>query len=194
MEPVRFAVLLAGAFFLAFGLAAYRYFYTVLGAAAGLAMWIALSDFLLQLPGLREHPGTASILILIFFLLTGVFIAWKFRKLVAFLSGVGTGIILTRMITVFMSEGVLSGAGLHLGSIDAMDILVGLIGGILFVLFERLFALLLTSVVGSFLCTRAIGLEWIFPLCLLIGLVAQPLIFLRIKPPPVGTSDKSRTG
>ena len=63
MDPVRLAVLLAGAFFLAFGLAAYRHFYTVLGLAAGLAVWMALSDTLVQLPGLREHPGTASFLI-----------------------------------------------------------------------------------------------------------------------------------
>ena len=187
-------VLLAGAFLLAFGLAAYRYFYTVLGVAAGLAVWIALSDFLLQLPGLREHPGTAGILILVLLLLTGVFFASKFRKLVAFVSGMGTGIILSRIFTVFMAEGVLSGARLQLGSIDAMDILVGLIGGVLFVLFEHVFAVLLTSVVGSFLCSWAMGVEWVFPLCLMIGLVAQPLIFLRFKPRPPETSDKNRTG
>ena len=84
-------MLLAGTFFLAFGLAAYRYFYTVLGAAAGLAMWIALSDPLLQLPGLKEHPGTAGILILVLLLLTGIVLASKFRKLVIFSSGLGTG-------------------------------------------------------------------------------------------------------
>lgn len=194
MDPVRFAVLLAGAFLLAFGLAAYRYFYTVLGATAGLAMWIASSDFLVQLPGLREHPGTAGFLILVLFLLTGVFFASKFRKLVAFLSGMGTGIILSRMVTVFMAEGASSGAGLQFGSMDAMDILVGLIGGVLFLLFERVFAVLLTSVVGSFLCTWVIGIEWTFPLCLVIGLVAQPLIFLKIKSPPAGVPDKDRNG
>ena len=187
-------MLLAGTFFLAFGLAAYRYFYTVLGAAAGLAMWIALSDPLLQLPGLKEHPGTAGILILVLLLLTGIVLASKFRKLVIFSSGLGTGIILSRMVAVFMAEGVLSGTGLQLADIDAMDILAGLIGGVLFVLFERVFAVVLTSVVGSFLCKWAIGFEWVFPLCLIIGLIAQPLIFLKIKPPSGGRSDKGKSG
>lgn len=193
MDPVRLAVLLAGAFFLAFGLAAYRHFYTVLGLAAGLAIWIALSDTLVQLPGLREHPGTAGFLILALLLLTGVFLASRFRRLLVFFSGVGTGLILSQTLAVFMAEGALYGAVFRFGRIDAMDILVGLVGGILFLLFERVFAVLLTSVVGSFLCTWAIGGRWTFVACLVIGLVAQPLVFMRFKPSPSAAAGRDRT-
>jgi len=193
MDPVRLAVLLAGAFFLAFGLAAYRHFYTVLGLAAGLAIWIALSDTLVQLPGLREHPGTASLLILALLFLTGVFLASRFRRLLVFFSGLGTGLILSQTLAVFMGEGALYGAVFRFGRIDAMDILVGLIGGILFLLFERVFAVLLTSVVGSFLCTWAIGGRWTFVACLVIGLVAQPLVFMRFKPSPSAAASRDKT-
>lgn len=193
MDPIRLAVLLAGAFFLAFGLAAYRHFYTVLGATAGLAIWMALSDTLVQLPGLRERPGTAGFLILALLVLTGVFFATRFRRLLAFFSGLGTGLILSQTLSVFMAEGALSGAAFRFGRIDAMDILVGLIGGILFLLFERIFAVLLTSVVGSFLCTWAIGGKWTFIACLVIGLVAQPLVFMRFKPSPPAAG-RDRTG
>jgi hypothetical protein len=192
VDLVRLAVLLAGAFFLAFGLAAYRHFYTVLGATAGLAIWMALSDTLVKLPGLRERPGTAGLLILALLLLMGVFLASKFRRLLAFFSGLGTGLILSQTLSAFMTEGALSGAAFRFGSIDAMDILAGLIGGILFLLFERFFAVLLTSVVGSFLCTWAIGGRWTFMACLVIGLVAQPLVFRRFKPsPPAAGKDKT---
>jgi hypothetical protein len=190
---MRLAVLLAGAFFLAFGLAAYRHFYTVLGATAGLAIWMALSDTLVQLPGLREHPGTAGFLILALLVLTGVFFATRFRRLLAFFSGLGTGLILSQTLSVFMAEGALSGAAFRFGRIDVIDILVGLIGGILFLLFERIFAVLLTSVVGSFLCTWAIGGRWTFIACLVIGLVAQPLVFARFKPSPAAAG-RDRTG
>ncbi|MDF1524891.1 MAG: hypothetical protein RRA15_07455 [bacterium] len=195
MDSIRLAVLLGGTFFLAFGLAAYRYFYTVLGATAGLAVWMAVSDTLVQLPGLREHPGTAGLLILALLVLTGVFLASKFRRLLVFFSGLGTGLLLSQTFSVFMTGGALSDTAFRFGRIDAMDILVGLIGGILFLLFERVFALLLTSVVGSFLCTWAIGGgRWTFAACLLIGLVAQPLIFTRFKPPPPAAAGKDRTG
>jgi len=194
LDSLRLAVLLGGAFFLAFGLAAYRYFYTVLGATAGLAIWMALSDPLVQLPGLRERPGTSSLLILALFVLIGVFFASKFRKLLAFFSGLGTGLLLSQTFSVFMAEGVLSGAGFRFGRINLMDILVGLICGVLFILFERFFAVLLTSVVGSFLCTWVIGGRWTFFACLLIGLIAQPLVFMRFKPSSPSASGKDRTG
>jgi hypothetical protein len=107
---------------------------------------MALSDTLVQLPGLREHPGTAGFLILALLVLTGVFFATRFRRLLAFFSGLGTGLILSQTLSVFMAEGALSGAAFRFGRIDVIDILVGLIGGILFLLFERIFAVLLTSV------------------------------------------------
>jgi hypothetical protein len=194
VDPVRIAVLLASGFFLAFGLAAYRHFYTVLGATAGLVVWMALTETLVQLPGLREHPGTASVLILVFLLLTGVFLASKFRKLLIFFSGLGTGLILSQTVAAIMTEGSLSNAGIRLGTIDAMDILAGLIGGVLFLLFERVFAVLLTSVIGSFLCTWALGGRWTFMLCLVIGLVAQPLIFRKVTPPASSGNGKNRSG
>ena len=197
MDPVRLAVLLVGTFFLAFGLAAYRHFFTVLGATAGLAVWMGLSDTLVRLPGLRDHPGTANLLLLVLFLLTGVFLASRFRRLLAFFAGMGTGLILSQTFSVFMTEGVLSGAVLSFGSIDAMDILAGLIGGILFLLFERFLAVILTSVVGSFLCTWVIGGRWTFMFCLFIGLVAQPLISGRFRPSssasPGGSSSSTKT-
>ena len=195
MDPVRFAVLLAGAFFLAFGLAAYRYFYTVLGAAAGLVLWVALADTFIKLPGLREHPGTSSILILVLFLLAGIFFATRYRRFLSFLSGLGTGIVLSRTVSVFMAGGTLSGAGIRLADPGAMDLLAGLIGGVLFLLFEGVFAVLLTSVIGSFLCTWALG-DWrAFPACLLAGIIAQLLIFRKLKPspPPGNQTGRSKT-
>ena len=194
MDPVKLAVLLTGAFFLAFGLAAYRHFYTVLGATAGLAIWMALSDTLVQLPGLREHPGTAGFLILALLLLTGVFFASKFRRLLVFISGLATGLILSQALSMFMAEGNLSGAAFRFGRIDAMDILAGLIGGVLFLLFERVFAVLLTSVVGSFLCTWAIGGKWTFVVFVALGLVAQPLIFTKLKRSTSASPGKDKTG
>lgn len=194
MDPVRFAVLLTGVFFLAFGLAAYRHFFKVLGATVGLFIWLALSDTLVQLPGLREHPGTARVLLLLLLVLTGVFLTSKFHKPLVFFSGFGTGMILSQAVAVFMAEGSLSSAGLSLGSINAMSLLAGLMGGVLFLFFEQLFAVLLTSVVGSFLSTWAIGGKWTFFSCLTIGLVAQPLIFARFKAASSTASGSSRTG
>jgi len=194
MDPVRLAVLLAGAFFLAFGLAAYRHFYTVLGATAGLAIWMTLSDTLVRLPGLREHPGTAGILFLALLVLTGIFLALKFRRLLAFFSGFGTGLIFSQTISVLMAQGVLSGIAFRFDRIGAMDILAGLLGGILFLLFETVFAVLLTSTVGSLLCTWVIGGRWTLLACLVIGLVAQPLVFMRLKPSQSTVAGKDRTG
>jgi len=193
MDPVRLMVLLTGAFFLAFGLAAYRHFYIVLGATAGLSIWMAVRDTMVLLPGLREHPGTAGLLLLALLVLTGGFFASRFRRLLVFAGGLGTGLILSQTVSVFMSEGTVSGAAFRFGRLDAMDVLVGLVGGVLFLLFERFFAVLLTSVVGSFLCTWAIGGRWTFAACLVVGLVAQPLIFMRFNRSRP-SSVKDRTG
>lgn len=194
MDPVKLAVLAAGAFFLAFGLAAYRHFYTVLGATAGLAAWMALRETLVQVPGLKEHPGTASLLILVLLILTGIFFASRFRRLLAFFSGLATGVILSQAVSGFMTAGDLSGAAFGFSRIDSMDILAGMIAGVLFLLFERVFAVLLTSVVGSFLCAWVIGGRWTFLACLLVGLVAQPLVFTRFKPQPSAAGGRDRTG
>jgi hypothetical protein len=184
---------MAGAFFLAFGLAAYRYFHTVVGATAGLALWIATHDSVKQLPGLKEHPGTASVLLLVLMVLVGVLFASKLRKLLIFISGLAVGLILSQTFAVFMSQGIISDTGFKFGNVDAMDILVGLVCGILCVIFERFFAVLITSVVGASLCSWAIGGSWTFPACLIIGLVAQPLVFGRFRSAPV-PAGKDRTG
>ena len=180
MDPVRLVALLSGVFFLAFGLAAYRQFFKVLGATAGVALWVVLREPLIGLPGLREHPGTASLLILILLCTGGILLVAKFRRLLAFLGGVGTGIILSGMVTSFFSGGSPPGTESFFSQPAPMDLLSGLVAGTLFLLFERFFAVLLTSSVGGVLCSWAIGGHWTFPLCLLIGLVAQPLIFSRM--------------
>jgi hypothetical protein len=179
MESLKLISLLTGAFFLAFGLAFYRHFYRVLGAAAGLALWAALRESIVRLPGLREHPGTATVLVLILFCAGGVLLVNRFRKLLAFIAGFGTGIIISSMAASFFSESSLMAQPFNFVHPEPMDLLAGLAAGVLFLLFERFFALLLTSSLGALMCTWAIGGRWTFLLCLLIGLVAQPLIFAR---------------
>ena len=191
---MKFVVLLGGVFFLTFGLTAYRHFYTVLGATAGLAVWVALSDTLVRLPGLRENPGIASVLILCLLFLAGVYLARRFRRLLVFSGGLGTGVILSQTLSHLMAEGALAPAAIRLNRLDTLDVLAGLIGGIVFLLFERLFAVLLTSVVGSFLCTWAVGGRWVFAAFLATGLVAQPLVFTRFKPRSPPGAPRNRTG
>lgn len=190
MDPVRLLALFSGVFFLAFGLAAYRQFFKVLGATAGVALWVVLREPLIGFPGIREHPGTASLLILILFCASGILLVPKFRRLLAFLGGVGTGIILSGMVTSFFSGGSPPGAGSFFSHPTPMDLLSGLVAGTLFLLFERFFAVLLTSSVGGVLCSWAIGGRWTFLLCLIIGLVAQPLIFSRVRPNGQGQEEK----
>ncbi|UCG39638.1 MAG: hypothetical protein JSV00_05305 [bacterium] len=180
MEPVRIVALLTGIFFLSFGLAAYRHFYKVLGAAAGLAIWAAFNDTAVQLPGLREHPGTASLLLMLLMVLSGVLVASKFRRVLAFLGGLGTGIILSQSLSSFFAGGPLLSGSIPEGAPGSMDILAGLVAGVLFIVLERFLAVLLTSAVGSFLCAWALGGRWTFAVCLALGLVAQPLIFSRL--------------
>jgi hypothetical protein len=186
--------LLTGAFFLAFGLAAYRHFYNLLGVAAGLALWASLRDPLVRLPGLRDHPGTAALLAMILFCAAGVLLASRFRRLLTFLGGFGTGVILSEMITSFFSGDIPSAISPLLLQPGPMDLLAGLVAGVLFLLFERLFAVLLTSALGGFLCAWVLGGRWTFALCLLLGLVAQPLIFGRFAPPEKGKGERGKGG
>ncbi len=190
MDPVKLVALMAGVFFLAFGLAAYRQFFKVLGVTVGVALWVVFREPLVRMPGLRDHPGTAALLILILFVAAGVLLVVKFRKIFAFLGGFGTGVILSGMVTSFFSGSSLAETESLFSHPAPMDLLAGLVAGVLFLLFERFFALLLTSSVGGFLCAWAIGGRWTFPLCILVGLVAQPLIFSRVL--PSGTSKEER--
>ena len=179
MEYVKLMSLLVGVFFLAFGLAIYRHFYKVLGAAAGLALWAVLRESIVRLPGLREHPGTAALLALILFCASGILLVNKFRKILAFIAGFGTGIIISGMVASFFSGSSPATQPLNFTHPGYMDVLTGLVVGVLFLLFERFFTVLLTSSLGALLCTWAIGGHWTFVLCFLLGLVTQPLIFAR---------------
>lgn len=182
MDPVRFAALVGGFLLLFFGLAAYRQFFKVLGLTAGLALWVVSREHLVALPGLREHPGTAAALMLILFAGTGVLLASRFRRLLAFLGGFGTGVIISGMAASWF-EGVpvppMEAVSLF-SRPDPMNILVGLAAGVLFLLFEPFFAVFLTSSVGAFLCSWTLGGRWIFPLCLAVGLIAQPLVVAKL--------------
>ena len=137
MDLVKLLVLMTGAFFLAFGMAAYRHFYTVLGAAAGLAVWATLRHWLVTVPGLRDHPGTAHLLFMLFLILCGMLLARKFRKAIAFVGGFGTGAMLSMAVASFLGAGELPAAFLSPGAITPIDLLAGLVGGVTFLFFER---------------------------------------------------------
>jgi len=190
LEPIEFAALVGGFFLLSFGLAAYRQFFKVLGLTAGLALWVVSRQYLVSLPGLQDHPGTTSVLILILFSGTGVLLATRFRRVLAFLGGFGTGVILSGMATSwFQGVPVPPMEAVSVFSrLDPMNILVGLVAGVLFILFEPFFAVFLTSSVGAFLCSWTLEGRWIFPVCLFLGFVAQPLILAKLK------SVRNRTG
>ncbi len=187
-------VLLVGAFFLAFGMNSYRYFYIILGGAAGVASGVVIREPLLGLPGLSEHPGIAGALIYALCILVCIFLATRFRRILAFLGGVSTGIILSRAVGSVMGQ-----AGpemiFHPSDFGAIDVLAGLTVGVLFLLFEKVFALLLTSAIGAALCSWSVGGSWSFFIFLIIGLIAQPLISHRITPRGKGDGgDNDRTG
>jgi hypothetical protein len=180
VDPVKLVALIAGVFFLAFGLVAYRQFFKILGVTAGLALWVVFREPLVRLPGLRDHPGTAGVLILILFCAAGTLLVVKLRRVFVFLGGFGTGVLMSGMITAFFRGDSIFAAESIFSYPAPMDLLAGLVAGTLFLLFERFFALFLTSSVGGALCASAIGGRWTFPLCLMIGLLAQPLIFSRV--------------
>ena len=60
MDPVKLIVLLVGVFFLAYGMSSYRYFYIILGGAAGVASGVVIKEPLMRIPGLADHPGIAG--------------------------------------------------------------------------------------------------------------------------------------
>ncbi len=197
MESLNIAVLLAGVFFLAFGVTAYRYFYLVLGAAVGLIVAVSARKPLLKLPGLSERPGIAGILIIILFVLIGIFLATRFRRPLAFLGGLGTGAFLYRVIAAVWTGGDIMQALTGPVRLGGMELLAGAVCGVFFLLFEFIFALVLTSAVGAGLCTWVLGGRWTFAACLAIGLVAQPLISNRLVPESArgpGMDDRTKTG
>jgi|GEM_PF-6781563 len=183
MDPAKFAALVGGFFLLSFGLAAYRQFFKALGLAAGLALWVLTRHFLVTLPGLREHPGATSILLLIFFSGAGMLLVTKFRGVLSFLCGFGTGVILAGMGPSWLAGSPVPPmeAVSLFSNPDPMNILVGLAGGVLYILFEPFFAVFLTASLGAFLCAWALQGRWIFPVCLLLGVLVQPLVHWKLK-------------
>ncbi len=197
MDPVSIAVLLTGVFFLAFGITAYRYFYVVIGVTGGLVAAVWARKPMLTLPGLSDRPGVAGILIVVLFILLGIFLATRLRKLLAFLSGLGTGAFLYKVAAAIWTGGNIVQALTGPIKPGAMELLAGIVFGILFLLYEFIFALVLTSAVGAALCTWVLGGRWTFVAFLAIGLVAQPLISNRFVPKGArgpGMDDKTRTG
>jgi len=195
MDLTGAAAVLAGIFFLAFGIAVYRYFFYLIGAAAGIMAAVLAREPMLKMPGLSGHPGVAGALIFLLFILLGVFLATRFRKILAFLGGLGTGAFLYRVIAAVWVGGDVARA--LTGSVvpGPMELLAGAVCGVLFILFEYSFALVLTSAVGAGLCTWALGGRWTFAATLAIGLVAQPLISHRFIPGGVaGKGDTTGTG
>ncbi|MDT8395512.1 MAG: hypothetical protein RRA32_03550 [bacterium] len=195
MDPVKLLVLMTGAFFLAFGVAAYRHFYSVLGGAAGLAVWAGLHHRVVSLPGLRDHPGTANLLLMILLFFSGMLLARKFRKVLAFVGGFGTGVMLSLAVGSFLGDGGPPPVFLSPETVGSMDLLAGMVGGVAFLFFEKFFAILLTSAVGGSLCYWAIGGRWTFPVCVSLGLAAQPLISMRFSPKGSGDGEeRTRSG
>ncbi|HDL52704.1 MAG TPA: hypothetical protein ENH32_01870 [Proteobacteria bacterium] len=179
-------MLLVGVFLLAFGLSVYRYFFHILGAVAGIAGGLASRDALLGLNGLSKHPMAATVLIFSIFILIGMFLATRFRKILAFLAGLGAGAVLYRAALSLWSGSPPGPSVFHVQGFGPMELLAGLTAAVLFVLFESVFALILTSAVGAALCTLVLGGRWTFAVLMLIGVVAQPLVSRRIVPSPPG--------
>ena len=194
MDLARILLLLTGAFLLAYGLSAYRYFFHILGASGGLFLGMASRKTLLKLPGLSNNPGIAGALIFLLFILTGMFLATRFRRILTFLAGLGTGAVIYRAVVSLWTGSDMTSLIFQPESFGLMELLAGMVVGVFFLLFEGVFALILTSAVGAALCTTALGGRWTFPLCLLLGLVAQPLISRRVTPDGGPGPGASRTG
>ncbi len=190
MDPVPVVLLLLGGFLLIYGLAAYRVFFYVIGAAAGLVGAIALCGRLVELPGLSEHPAVAAGLVYTLFILVGIFLATRFRKILAFFAGLGTGVLCYRVaMSIWNGQDPVTSI-FQPDSIGALDLLSGMTAGVLFLLFEPLFALVLTSAAGAALFTFVLGGRWTFPVCFAAGILIQPLISRRFVP----DSGSSRAG
>lgn len=176
MGVVPVIILLLGGFLLIYGLAAYRIFFHVIGAAAGLVGAIAICGRLVELPGLSERPSVASGLIYTLSILLGIFLATRFRKILAFVAGLGTGVICYRAALSIWSGQDPVASLFQPESFGALDLLSGLTAGVLFLLFEPVFAIVLTSSAGAVLCTYVLGGRWTFPVCLGAGMIIQPII------------------
>jgi len=192
MDPVSVAALLLGGFLLVYGLGAYRIFFHVIGAAAGLVGAIALCERLVGLPGLSEHPKIAGGIIYVLFILLGIFLASRCRRILAFFAGLGSGVIFYRAALAVWNGGDPVTALFQPESIGAMDLLSGLTTGVIFLLFETVFAMVITSAAGAALFTYVLGGRWTFTICFVTGILVQPFISRRFVPGTVSSRRRGR--
>ncbi len=177
MDGAKLALLMIGIFFLAYGLVAYRFFFAILGGAAGLVSGVLLLPSLLRMPILAGHGTVATLVVLLFLLLAGILLIHFLRRPVIFLGGAATGILISHFATSGLSAVPELFSRLpRLGEIHAIDALVGVLLGVMFLVFESMFAVVLTSFTGAFLCAWGLGGRWTFPAAFVLGLVLQPIL------------------
>jgi hypothetical protein len=177
VDGTKLALLMVGIFFLAYGLVAYRFFFAILGGTAGLVSGVLLLPSLLRIPILAGRETEATLVLLLLLLLAGILLIHLLRKPVIFLGGAAAGILLSH----FAGGGLAAAPELfsrvpRLGEIHAIDALVGILLGVMFLVFESLFAVVLTSFAGAFLCAWGLGGKWTFPAAFVLGLALQPLL------------------
>jgi hypothetical protein len=176
MDGTRIALLMVGIFFLAYGLLAYRFFFAILGGATGLVTGVLVLPSILALPALAARQVEATLAVLIILLVLGILLIHFLRRAVLFLGGVASGIILSHFVTQGLAAADILSRLPRLSEIHPIDILVGVLLGVLFLIFESIFAVVLTSFAGAFLCTWALGGKWTFLVAFAMGLVMQPLL------------------
>jgi len=176
VDGTKLALLMVGIFFLAYGLVAYRFFFAILGGATGLVAGVLVLPTLLRYPALASHQVEVTLGVLLLLLVLGILLIHFLRKAVLFLGGVASGIILAHFATQGLAAADILSRLPRLSEIHAVDLLVGVLLGVLFLLFEQVFAVVLTSFAGAFLCTWALGGRWTFALAFGLGLVLQPVL------------------
>lgn len=176
MDGTRLALLMVGIFFLAYGLLAYRFFFAILGGATGLVAGVLVLPTLLKVPQLAAHKVEVTLALLVLLLVLGILLIHFLRKAVLFLGGLASGIILAHFATQGLAAADILSRLPRLSEIHAVDILVGVLLGILFLIFESFFAVVLTSFAGAFLCTWALGGRWTFAIAFGLGLLLQPIL------------------
>ncbi|MBI2371319.1 MAG: hypothetical protein HYV08_14000 [Deltaproteobacteria bacterium] len=158
---------LAGLILALFGRRLYHLVFPLGGFLVGatIGLWLALVA--LDLFGLEAYRG--AILAgagLAFGLASAILFRWL-RRVLVFLGGFVVGIVLRRAIThgaqmVPVREVALS-LSPSFADLGLPDLLAGAAGGGFFLLFEGLFAIVLTALLGALLLTAAFGARWVFP-------------------------------
>ncbi len=176
MDATRIALLMVGIFFLAYGMTVYRFFFAILGGTTGLVTGVLVLPSLLRIPFLAAHQVEATLGVLVLFLLLGVVLLHLLRQGVVFLGGAAVGIILSHFVTQGWQAADLLSRLPRLSDLQAIDILVGILLGILFLIFENIVVLVITSFAGALFVTWALGGRWTFLLAFAVGLVLQPFV------------------